>query len=86
MKPMTRSERAEEHFSNPEDFEHLYARGEDDESPPSVLTKPEMDFFQVSRQDCMVNFAKEIDNWTLFDPKEMDCGADLNKVNLSHGA
>ena len=85
MKPMTRSERAEQHFSNPELHEHLYARGEnDDEAPPPEIINPEMDFFQVSKKDCTSNYAQAIDGWELFDPKKMDCGEDKNKVNLTY--
>jgi hypothetical protein len=42
-------------------------------APPPEILEPEMDFFDVSKDDCE-NKADEIDDWHLVDTTSADCG------------
>jgi len=79
MEGITRLERAEEHFSNPENYEHLYARGEDDAELNPDATKIETDHFDVSKAECSGGDLDKIDAWTLLNLEQLDCGGDDNK-------
>ena len=77
---ITRRERAEDYFFNPEN-EHLHARDEDDSNPPPEVTEPSWDFFKVSQDDCNTKWSKEMDGWELFDVKSLDCPEDSIQVH-----
>ena len=78
---ITRREAQEEHFSNPELHQHLYARDQDDTNAPPEITEPSWEFYEVSQMDCNAGWSN-MNNWQLYDINDLKCNEDPSKVSI----
>ena len=70
---ITRREAIDDHFSDLEVQQRLYAKSEDDENPPPEVTNPKWEFYQVTKIECQSGWSN-MDAWEMADMTALgDC-------------
>jgi len=86
LNAVTRREAIDDHFSDSEVQERLYAKSEDDENPPPEVTNPKWEFYQVTKIECQSGWSN-MDTWEMADMSALgDCSEYGDKAVCFCGA